>query len=147
MRRGSVAAALVGLALAASACSGPGGDLAQRVAAWSSAAGLAANDAQIAADIKGIALGVERRELAPTRTACAAFVIDAGTAEGVLPTPDTQLTNALNEAYTDFAEGAEACSLASSFSSPGFARYRARIAAGQAHLATAERLVKALGGG
>jgi len=147
VRRGTVAAALVALALSVAACSNMSGDLAQRVAEWSSGASLSANDAQIVADIKAVAVGIKQGELAPTRTACAAFVIDAGTAQGELPTPDTQLTNALNDAYTDFAEGAQDCSLATSFSSADFARYRSKLAAGEARLATAERLLKSLGDG
>ena len=141
-RAGLLAAVLVLAALAA--CSA--GTLSQ----WVASSGVESNNAQLRSDIGDLENGIRLRELLPLRTACEAFSADASTADGVLPSPDTALTDELNTAYQDFYVAGADCFGAKSFASADYRRFLSRLAAGRAELGRASELLRRLlgrGGG
>lgn len=135
-----VAAALAG-------CAGFTGSPAHQVAEWANGASLSANDGYIVADVKDIDEGIASRQLTATHTACDGLGTDAGTAYGELPTPDTELTNELNNAYLDFTDAAQKCSDAKSFSGTGFSAYDREIARAESAFAAANRRLRHFGVG
>jgi hypothetical protein len=125
----------------------PTGTPSQRAAAWASASGVAALDAQLRADLAAIARGRRLGLLVATRTECDGLATDAADAEGELPAPDAAVTSDLNAAYLGYVRAAQACSQAPSLRSPAFARYDALVRAASAHLEAGERRLADLGVG
>lgn len=114
------------------------------VRSWIQQSGFRASAALLRTDVAEIGRGIAAARLKETTTACDGLGADAASAIGELPAPDHQLTLELNSAYSDLVNGAQACSTASSFAAPGFARYRRDAAAGLAGLARAERRLDGL---
>jgi hypothetical protein len=106
-----VATVVVG-AMALAGCAGPeeSGPPAARVSAWVSTAGGGAAIGAVEVDSANIDHAIAHHSSpAAIRTVCALLTNDAETAIGNLPTPDTQLTNDLNNAYEDGAAGGDDC--------------------------------------
>jgi hypothetical protein len=139
------AVAVVAIAIALAGCAGYTGDRAHQVAEWASGADLTTNDGYVTSDVGSIALGIKRRELVATHTACDGLASDAATAYGELPTPDTALTDDLNTAYLDFTDAAQDCSSVSSFAPPGFRRYERELGRAVAALDAADARLRAFG--
>lgn len=121
---------LLGGALAA--CSNMSGTTAQQVREWSNGAGYSADNAQLNSDLQSLAAGKRLRDLRGLRTACAGFGVDAATLQGELPTPDTAITDEINNAMTSFYNASLSCYAASSFSSSSFRTYERELASGVA---------------
>jgi len=132
---------LAGTVLAA--CTGYSGTLAHQVDEWASGASLTTNDGYVTSDISSIAVGIKQHQLTATHTACDGLGSDAGTADGELPTPDTRLTDDLNDAYLDFTKAAQDCSNAKSFGA-GFAPYERELAEGKKAYAAAMHRLKVI---
>jgi len=137
--------ALASSALALGGCSGLTGSHAHRVAQWAVSSGVVANDQLVAADVRYVAVGISRRELVATHTACDGLASDAASAYGELPSPDTSLTSSLARAYLGYSRAAQDCSDAHSFASGAFARYDAAAAAAGRALGAARGRLAALG--
>jgi len=130
---------VLALATALAGCAGFTGNPAHQVAEWANGASLSTNDGYIVADVKDIDQGIASRQLIATHTACDGLGTDAGTAYGELPTPDSELTNELNNAYLDFTNAAQKCSDARSFAGTGFAAYEREIARAESAFNAANR--------
>ena len=107
----AVATLVVG-AMALVGCAGPeeSGPPAARVSDWVSSAGGGAAIGTVEADSANIANAITHHSPpAAIRTVCALLTTDAETAIGNLPTPDTQLTDDLNNAYEDGAAAGDDC--------------------------------------
>lgn len=98
------AALVVAGALLLSACAGAGlsGTPSQRVTSWLSASDNGASIGAVTDDIHAVDAGLAQHQPAGAiRTLCAVLTTDAQSGNSVLPTPDTQLTNDLSDAYND----------------------------------------------
>jgi hypothetical protein len=86
------------------------GPPAKQVSAWLTTSGGGSAIGQVELDSRNIDLAVSHRAAASAlRTVCALLTTDAQTAIGNLPTPDTQLTDDLNNAYEDAASAGNDC--------------------------------------
>jgi hypothetical protein len=105
---------LVAVVIGSSALAGctldESGPPAKQVSAWLTTSGGGSAIGQVELDSKNIDLA-ESRGATPSalRTVCALLTNDAQTAIGNLPTPDTQLTDELNNAYEDAASAGNDC--------------------------------------
>lgn len=142
-RRALFLAALVLVALLAAACASTA-DTPAGLRSWASSASYASNDSLLRTDLREITTGIRLGQLKATRTACDGLGYDASNAIGELPSPDHELTNELNDAYSTLVNAAQSCSTADSFSSRGFARYRSGAARGLGQLDTADRRLRSL---
>jgi hypothetical protein len=107
----AVATVVVG-AMALVGCAGPeeSGPPAARVSAWVSTAGGGAAIGTVEVDSANIDHAIAHHSSpAALKTVCALLTNDAETAIGNLPTPDTQLTDDLNNAYQDGAAAGDDC--------------------------------------
>jgi hypothetical protein len=107
----AVATVVVG-AMALMGCAGPeeSGPPAARVSAWVSTAGGGAAIGTVEVDSANIDHAIAHHSSpAAIKTVCALLTNDAETAIGNLPTPDTQLTDDLNNAYEDGAAAGDDC--------------------------------------
>jgi hypothetical protein len=86
------------------------GPPAKQVSGWLTTSGGGSAIGQVELDSRNIDLAVSHHS-APSalRTVCALLTTDAQTAIGNLPTPDTQLTDDLNNAYEDAASAGNDC--------------------------------------
>jgi hypothetical protein len=106
----AVSVLLLGTLLAACAGEEQSGSPSARVTTWVSGAGGGAAIGTLRADVANVDYVLSRHEAAGSvRTACALLTNDAETAIGNLPTPDTELTDDLNTAYTDAAAAGDDC--------------------------------------
>ena len=107
----AVATVVVG-AITLVGCAGPeeSGPPAARVSAWVSTAGGGAAIGTVEVDSANIGNAIAHHSSpAAIKTVCALLTNDAETAIGNLPTPDTQLTDDLNNAYQDGAAAGDDC--------------------------------------
>ena len=113
-RRGSLALAalvLLGASLLVG-CAGPeeSGPASARVSAWLSGAGGGAAIGTLKVDSANIDHALAQHQpSAAIKTVCALLTNDAETAIGNLPTPDTRLTDDLNNAYEKAAAAGDDC--------------------------------------
>ena len=93
-------------------CAGPeeSGPPSARVSAWVSTAGGGAAIGTLEVDSANIDHALaDHQSASAVKTVCALLTNDAETAIGNLPTPDTQLTDDLNNAYEDGAAAGDDC--------------------------------------
>jgi hypothetical protein len=105
-------AALLLAAVALAGCAGQeqSGTPAVRVSTWVSGAGGGSAIGSIEVDSRNIDLALAHHNSpAAIKEVCALLTNDAETAIGQLPTPDNQLTDDLNNAYTDGAAAGDDC--------------------------------------
>ena len=102
-----VVAALVVLSLLGAGCTvDRSAPTATQVSDWMTTSGDGAAIGQVEVDSRNVDLALSRHDpSAAIRTVCALLTTDAQTAIGNLPTPDSQLTDDLNQAYEDAAAG------------------------------------------
>ena len=102
-RAGCIALAVAcGCLLAACAGAGLSGTPAQRMTSWLSASDNGASMGAVTADVHAVEAGLARHQPAgATRTLCALLTTDAQAGNADLPTPDSQVTNDLSDAYND----------------------------------------------
>jgi hypothetical protein len=101
---------LFGVLLAACAGQEQSGPPAVRVTTWVNGSGGGAEIGTIRADVANVDYVLSRHEPAGAiRTACALLTNDAESAIGNLPTPDSELTDQLNTAYSDAAAAGDDC--------------------------------------
>ncbi len=77
------------------------GSLSHRMEAWNSGSLLEETVSTLTTDNQHIHTLQEGHDPAAVKTACEAMGVDARRANSYLPTPDQQITNVLNAAYTD----------------------------------------------
>jgi hypothetical protein len=77
------------------------GSLSRRLAAWNSGSLLQQTVSTLTTDNQHIHTLQTDHNPAAVKTACEAMGVDARRANSYLPTPDQQITNMLNTAYTD----------------------------------------------
>jgi hypothetical protein len=86
------------------------GPPATQVANWMSTSGSGADIGQVEADSDNVTYVLAHHETpSQIKTACALLTTDAQTGIGNLPTPDTELTDDLNNAYEDAAAAGTDC--------------------------------------
>jgi hypothetical protein len=86
------------------------GPTATQVSDWMTTSGGGAAIGQVEVDGRNVDLAIARHDPASAiRTVCALLTNDAQTAIGNLPTPDSQLTDDLNQAYEDAAGAGTDC--------------------------------------
>ncbi len=141
----AVLVALLGACGSLAGCVSSPTSLAQQVSAWASSATVSANDSFVVQDVAAIRRSAKRGLLKDFTSNCAGLVYDSGTAYGNLPTPDDTLTNELNVAYEDFADGGNTCAAAHSLHSRAVAGAMRKIAAGVVALDRAKRRLAADG--
>lgn len=137
--------ALVFVAISAAACAATP-DSASGIESWIHQAQYRSTVSLLRTDVAEIGRGIAAHKLLATRTACDGLGSDAASAIGVLPTPDHRLTEELNAAYKDLVNGAQECSLAASFTAPGFARYESAKTRALAGLRRADARIRHLEG-
>lgn len=109
IRRLAAVSAAVALAAGLASCSSPP-SLGARVTQWVSANQFGQSVGTLLADNQRIVTVVRQGQGAGAlRASCGVLESDASTADGSLPTPDTQLTAALNQAFHDEAAAANRC--------------------------------------
>jgi hypothetical protein len=100
----------LGVLLAACAGAEQSGPPSARVTTWVNGSGGGAAIGTLRADAANVEYVLSRHEGSSSiRTACALLTTDAETAIGNLPTPDTELTDELNSAYTEAAAAGDDC--------------------------------------
>ena len=134
----SVLAVLTALATLAG-CTGYSGSVAHQVAQWASQYTVISNDQTVLQDVSAIERSLAAGQLKDVTSNCAGLVFDAGTAYQNLPTPDNTLTNELNAAYEDFANGGSACAAVANLHSAKLSRALKTVKAGVVHLDQATR--------
>jgi hypothetical protein len=108
-------AAVAAVALAAAALAGCAGEEqsgtpAHRVAVWVGGAAGGTSIGTVDVDTRNVARIIDgHNSSAAVKEACALLTNDAETAVGNLPTPDTDLTDDLNNAYTAAAAAGDDC--------------------------------------
>jgi hypothetical protein len=97
----TVSAALVVVALAVSACSGPdvSGTLSQRVNGWSQGVALTSSSANIGSELDQVTKRAQAGDLGGLQAVSVQLQDDATIAHAQLPSPDQRLTDQLNTAY------------------------------------------------
>ncbi len=86
------------------------GPVATQVSDWMTTSAAGAAIGQVEVDSRNVGLALSRHDPASDiRTVCALLTTDAQTAIGNLPTPDSQLTNDLNQAYEEAASAGTDC--------------------------------------
>ncbi len=81
-----------------------------RVASWLSGAGGGAAIGTVEADSRNVDLALSQHDTpSAVRTVCALLTSDAQTAIGNLPTPDSRLTDDLNNAYEEASSAGDDC--------------------------------------
>jgi len=126
-------------------CTGYSGSKAHQVAQWASQYSVISNDQNVLADVRAIKLSLAADKLRDVTSNCAGLVFDAGTAYQNLPTPDNTLTNELNDAYEDFANGGSSCAAAVNLRSGKLEAALATVQAGVVPLEVATRRLAADG--
>ncbi|MGC8462188.1 MAG: hypothetical protein ACP5P9_00755 [Acidimicrobiales bacterium] len=123
------------------------GSPAQRVTTWMTSGSGGATIGELEVDNRNVARALARHDSpAEVRAVCDLLATDAATGHGNLPTPDQQLTELLDRAYThEFDAGVE-CEQAAGGGSAQQARSAANRAAGLALLEQAVRRVAAITG-
>ena len=106
-----VVAALLVLSLLGAGCTvDRSAPTATQVSDWMTTSGDGAAIGQVEVDSRNVDLALSRHDpSAAIRTVCALLTTDAQTAIGNLPTPDSQLTDDLNQAYEDAASAGTDC--------------------------------------
>lgn len=138
------AAVVLLLGVLVSACTYSGSP-AVRLRSWMSQNNFRANERQVLADLRSLALAASSGSAKQLRTVCGGLSSDAGTLYGTLPAPDHAVTNELGASMNDFFTGAERCAVASSAASPPARRAFARIEAGIGELRRAKAALRRLG--
>ena len=136
-RRGALALVLGSCALAGmlAGCAGQesSGTPAQQVTTYMNDGGGGSGIGNVEIDSRNVALALsQHNKPAAIKEVCALLSNDAQTAIGNLPTPDNQLTDALNTAYMDATAAGDDCYNGAG----GNARLLARSAAERAKLVT-----------
>lgn len=136
-RRGTPALVVgcLGLAAVLGGCAGQeqSGTPAQQVSTWMAAGGGGSGIGNVEVDSKNVDLALsQHNKPAAIREVCSLLSNDAQTGIGNLPTPDEQLTTALNTAYTDATAAGDDCY----HGADGDTRLLARSAAERAKLLT-----------
>jgi len=124
---------------------GYSGSKANQVSQWASQYSGISNDQLVVEDVDAISASLRARQLKDVTSNCAGLAVDAGTAYGNLPTPDTTLTAELNTAYEDFASAGGACAAAGSLGSPKITTALSKIKSGLVSLRRATRLLASEG--
>lgn len=137
-------AAVFVMAVLASACS-YSGPPAATMRSWMSQNSFIANERQVLADLRSLALAVSRGSAKQLRTVCGGLSSDAGTLYGTLPTPDHVVSGELGASMNDLFNGAERCAVAPSARTPSARRGFADIGSGLAELRRARASLRRLG--
>jgi hypothetical protein len=103
------AAACLVLGVALGACAHLSGTLRQQVSSWSSSTGIVGLDETVASDVHDFEGALAAHKTETAKTICGALQDDASQAYVELPSPDTNLTNLLNNAYVTLGQGAQDC--------------------------------------
>jgi hypothetical protein len=98
----------LGAGLLLAACGGTPASLAQQVRSWAASTGFAAGTRELTGDLSRLS-DLPSDSPGARRTACDVLVTDALSANQQLPTPDSQLTNLLSQAYTSAATAGRDC--------------------------------------
>jgi hypothetical protein len=142
VKRVALATLLMVSALLLTGCATYSGGTTQQVREWANGAPWDQDNQTIEADLTDLGNGLRARALLPLRTACAAFPADVSALYNSLPTPDTELTDELNTALTNFDKAATDCYDAKSFTAAQFHAYERELAAGKsAYHAAQQRLL------
>jgi hypothetical protein len=101
---------VVGSLLIAGCTLDPSGPPASQLNGWLTTSGGGAAIGQVEVDSANVGLALDRHDPpSAIKTVCALLTTDAQTAIGNLPTPDTTLTDDLNNAYEDAAAAGNDC--------------------------------------
>jgi len=101
---------VVGSLIIAGCTLDPSGPPASQLNGWLTTSGGGAAIGQVEVDSANIGLALDRHDPpSAIKTVCALLTTDAQTAIGNLPTPDTTLTDDLNNAYEDAAAAGNDC--------------------------------------
>jgi hypothetical protein len=101
---------VVGSLIIAGCTLDPSGPPASQLNGWLTTSGGGAAIGQVEVDSANIGLALDRHDPSSAiKTVCALLTTDAQTAIGNLPTPDTTLTDDLNNAYEDAAAAGNDC--------------------------------------
>ncbi len=123
------------------------GTPAHRVATWMSSGSGGATIGELEVDNRNVALALARHDPPPeVRAVCGLLATDAATGHGNLPTPDQQLTDILDRAYTDEFDAGSECYQAAGGGAAELARSAAARAAGLSLLEQAVQRVTAITG-
>lgn len=144
-RRAALLVALACSGIAAGCGTGYSGTKANQVSQWAAQYTVVSNDQLVVKDISAIKASLGAGELKYVTSNCAGLEVDAGTAYGNLPTPDTTLTDELNTAYEDFATAGGSCAAAGSLRSTRITGALRTIGAGLVALHKATRRLEADG--
>ncbi|HEY5120978.1 MAG TPA: hypothetical protein VII84_05340, partial [Acidimicrobiales bacterium] len=103
---------LVAASLSLSACGSVSASTA--LANWATSANLKNNIAQLSADARHVltTLADTRATAGQLHTVCAVLDLETLQANAALPTPDSQMTQLLSDAYTSLGDGANECYVA-----------------------------------
>jgi hypothetical protein len=104
---GTAAGLLLGVGLGA--CGHLSGTLRQQVTSWSSSTGIVGLDETVAGDVTDFDGALKAGKTETAKTICAALEDDASQAYVELPSPDTNLTNLLNDAFVALGQGGQDC--------------------------------------
>jgi hypothetical protein len=123
------------------------GTPAQRVSTWMTSGSGGATIGELEVDNRNVARALAQHDPpAEVRSVCDLLATDAAAGHGNLPTPDSELTTLLDQAYThEFDAGAE-CEQAAGGGAAELARSAANRAAGLTLLQQAVRRVTAITG-
>ncbi len=134
----------VAVVVSLSGC-GYSGSHAEQVRQWVAQNTYVVNEQQVVADARSVELAAEKGTPLQLRTVCGGLSSDAGTLYSTLDTPDHTLTEEIAVSMEDFFNGAEPCSVASSTTSPATKGALAKVRAGLAALAVANRRMAGFG--
>lgn len=145
--RAAAGLSCVAVAVVLSACGSSAPTLGAKVSRWSSANGFGSTVGTLLGD-GALVQRVVRQQMGSgaLKAACGVLETDAATADSVLPTPDTQLTSAINGAITADATAANLCYGASAADQASLQRAVADVTRADALLESAVQQVSSLTG-
>ena len=132
-------------ALSLAACAAAGGTPQQRVVSWAGQSGIVGLDAQVADDLSSFRRALAAGETGTAKDVCSALTDDVGAAYDMLPAPDRQLTDLLNQADLSLGQGAQDCQTALGGRRDLLTRALGEIRAGVASLDAADRRLQSFG--
>jgi outer membrane murein-binding lipoprotein Lpp len=140
-------AAVAAIAIGLAGCSSKPDSTADRISSWASSTGLTSGIDQIKTDAAGVAKVEKIGSPGAIRANCAVLDLDTETANQNLPSPDTQLTQDLSDAYTAEIQAAQDCYHGAGKSSELINRGRIAQTAAYSDIATSLSLFAQLTGG
>lgn len=145
LKRVLILTCCVALSVALASCSSVSGTPSQKVSQWTTEVSLSSVDAQINTDLSFLKSADRSKNLRDIQTDCEGFPGDVEQLYETLPSPDTTLTNELNNATQSWFSAAHYCADAHTVNDVSYRRYISALSAGNSAYALAKKRLSSFG--